>query len=136
MKKYGVKYFETYQKWYEVRANSPEEAKEKLLNAIMEGKEKGPDECINSGCEEAAEILEPEVKNIDLNRFLENFNREYEDLYGRSDYVAGYDEAVCAFDDFCKSHSEFVSEFVRKRGDFISSDREAAAFMFALDALT
>ena len=39
-------------------------------------------------------------------------------------------------DDFLKEHNDFVGEFVRYRGDFISSDREAAAFMFALESLS
>ena len=40
--------------------------------------------------------------------------------------------AITAFDEFLPTHKEFVGEFVKYRGDFISSDREAAAFMFAL----
>ena len=43
------------------------------------------------------------------------------------------DEAVNAFDDFAKSHGNFIKEFVQYRRDFISSDREAAAFMFAME---
>ena len=38
-----------------------------------------------------------------------------------------------AFDDFAKSHGNFIEEFVQYRGDFISSDREAASFMFAME---
>lgn len=46
--------------------------------------------------------------------------------------MAGQREATEAFDDFVKQHRDFVREFVNYRGDFISSDREAAAFMFTL----
>lgn len=69
---------------------------------------------------------------ININNFLEKFNEEYKFLYENNNQVAGYNEAVNAFDDFCKTHSDFVSEFIKFRGDFISSDREAAAFMFSL----
>lgn len=70
-------------------------------------------------------------KNINIKQFLKEFNEEYDFLY-EHDYVAGYDEAVEEFDIFAKKNSSFVCEFVKYRKDFISSDREAAAFMFAL----
>lgn len=75
--------------------------------------------------------------NIDLAAFLEKFNAEYEFLYEAGApgiYVAGYDEAVDAFDRFIKRHGEFVGKFADYRGDMVVSDREAAAFMFALDS--
>ena len=49
--------------------------------------------------------------------------------------MAGYEEAVNSFDEFVKTHGDFVGEFVKFRGDLVSSDREAAAFMFALDLM-
>lgn len=52
MKTYRIKYIEKYGKWYDVEANSMEEAKAKLLDDIMNGKVDGPEECIDSGCEE------------------------------------------------------------------------------------
>ena len=58
MKKYSIRYTETYQRWYDVEANSQEEAREKLLDAIMNGKERGPEECCDSGCKEIEEITE------------------------------------------------------------------------------
>lgn len=80
-------------------------------------------------------MKEGQAMNIDIDRFLEQFKKEYDFLYDNNDRVAGYHEAVSEFDEFVSSHKEFVSEFVRYRGDFISSDREAAAFMFALETL-
>lgn len=71
---------------------------------------------------------------MNINSFLEKFNSEYNFLYDNRDCVAGFSEAVDAFDSFLESHKSFVSEFVRFRGDIISSDREAAAFMFALES--
>lgn len=73
---------------------------------------------------------------MNINSFLEKFNSEYNFLYDNRDQVAGFHEAVNAFDSFLESHKSFVSEFVRFRGDIISSDREAAAFMFALESFS
>ena len=76
--------------------------------------------------------------NVRIDRFLEQFNKEYAFLYDNYDRVAGYNEAVDAFDDFIKDErrAAFVGEFAKYRQDMVTSDREAAAFMFALDALT
>ena len=70
--------------------------------------------------------------NIPMEKFHKDFNEQYEYIYDRKDNVEGYNEAVCAFDEFVKTHGEFVGEYAKYRHDFISSDREAAAFMFAM----
>lgn len=49
--KYYIRYYECYDKVYEIEAESREEASEKLLNSIWEGREKGPDNAYDSGCE-------------------------------------------------------------------------------------
>ena len=72
---------------------------------------------------------------VDIKAFSKRFAEEYEFLYDHCDNVAGYDKAVRAGDEFMKRHPEFVAEFARFRGDLITSDREAAAFMFALSSL-
>lgn len=73
---------------------------------------------------------------INIHKFLKQFEKEYEFLYEHQDRVAGYEEAADAFCFFLNSHFDFVCEFARYRGDVISSDREAAAFMFALEVMT
>lgn len=75
--------------------------------------------------------------SISIDRFKQRFDEEYAFLYDHHDNVAGYDEAVDSFDEFLKSEANtgFVRQFAAYRGDVVSSDREAAAFMFALDAL-
>lgn len=73
---------------------------------------------------------------VNMEQFLAQFDKEYEFLYDNYDRVAGYEEAVDLFDEFVQYHRDFVGEFVRYRGDYVASDREAAAFMFALDSLT
>lgn len=75
-------------------------------------------------------------KSLNIHEFLERFNKEYKFLYDHGDNVAGYREAVEEGDLFIKKNPEFVGEFVKFRGDIISSDREVAAFMFALYDMT
>ena len=77
--------------------------------------------------------INAEKKTLNIHEFLERFEKEYDFIYDHDDNVAGVREATAAFDEFLKTHKDFVGEFVRFRGDFISSDREAAAFMFALE---
>lgn len=74
-----------------------------------------------------------EKKTFNIHEFLERFEKEYDFIYDHDDNIAGVREATDAFDEFLKTHKDFVGEFVRFRGDFIFSDREAAAFMFALE---
>ena len=52
MQEYTIRYRETYQKIYTVKANSLKEAKEKLWEDLFEGREEGPKECIDSSMEE------------------------------------------------------------------------------------
>ena len=75
--------------------------------------------------------------NINIHEFLKQFNKEYNFLYEHN-FVAGQDEAIAEFDRLIKNENfaKFVGEFVNFRGDIISSDREAAAFMFALSYLS
>lgn len=75
------------------------------------------------------------TKHIPLELFAEKFKQEYNFLYETEDggkSVAGYYDAIKAGETFIHQHHEFVAEFIRYRRDFISSDREIAAFMFAL----
>lgn len=83
----------------------------------------------------AAKESNSRFHNISMEKFCEHFQKEYNFLYDCRGYVSGYDEAVSAFDRFQADHADFVREFAQYRGDVISSDREAAAFMFAMDSL-
>lgn len=73
--------------------------------------------------------------SINIHKFAEQFNKEYKFLYDHNDMVAGYDEALKEGDMFILEHGDFVGEFAKYRGDFISSDREVVAFMFALNEM-
>lgn len=72
---------------------------------------------------------------INIEEFSKKFSEEYKFLYDHEDRVAGYEEAVSAFDDALHNNENFkrfVSTFCEYRKDPITSDREAGAFMFAL----
>ena len=65
---------------------------------------------------------------------LKSFKKNYNELYEhKSARAREYMAAVDAFDMLLKISPNFINGFARWRGDAISSDREAAAFMFALD---
>ena len=70
--------------------------------------------------------------NVQMEKFLDMFNKIYNELYEAGDNVAGFKEAVSVFDKFAKQQPKFVGEFVKFRGDLITSDREAASFAYAL----
>ena len=74
---------------------------------------------------------------INIHKFLEQFNKEYDFLYDNYDNVVGYNEALAEGDKFIMNNKnkDFISEFVKYRGDFISSDREVVAFMFTMENL-
>lgn len=71
--------------------------------------------------------------NVRIEAFLDKFNEVYSELYEAGDNVAGFKEAVSFFDKFAEQQPEFIQKFVEFRGDFISSDREAASFAYALE---
>ena len=77
------------------------------------------------------------MKNVNIEKFNKKFMEEYDFLYDNHDNVAGYDEAVDAFDTMIKNENfkKFVWEFVQYRQDYITSDREAAAFMFTMESM-
>jgi len=70
-----------------------------------------------------------------LARLLNQFNKEYAFLYDNRDNVAGFSEAVTAFNNMTTEEKAVCNMFCKYRGDLITSDREAAAFIFALDAV-
>ena len=51
MAKFNVRYYECYEGYYEVEANSKEEAEEILRQKFYAGEENAPDTCCGSGAE-------------------------------------------------------------------------------------
>ena len=76
---------------------------------------------------------------VNFSEFIKRFCNEYDFLYKNHDRVAGFDEAVAMFDKYLEKDiggfKAFVSEYAQRIGDVVSSDREAAAFMFALESM-
>ena len=72
---------------------------------------------------------------IDINLLLMAFTAIYEELYNGVP-CRRYNELVDAGDNFITKNPELVGEFNRRRGDILSSDREVAAFMIAIEALS
>ena len=50
-KLYRVRYYECYERYYDVSTYSEDEAKEKLKEDIINGRENPPEECCDSGAE-------------------------------------------------------------------------------------
>ena len=71
--------------------------------------------------------------NIPIEEFSKVFSEAYAYCYENRDQVPGYGEALKFGDDFMKKHPDFVTEFAKYRGDYITSDREVVAFAFALE---
>lgn len=86
---------------------------------------------------EAVNNVEVQISDSEIQKILDKIEEEYKFLYDNRDQVAGYDEAVAAYDDFIQKPEfmEFVRRLVANRGDFFSSDREIGALMFVLDSL-
>lgn len=60
---FDIEYTETYANTYTVEAETFEEAIEKLLEDIMNGREEGPEDCVNS---DFKDVTEEEQKLVSL----------------------------------------------------------------------
>lgn len=82
----------------------------------------------------ASEWKKPENRIYDiLFEVLQIFRETYGLLYdGKYEGALRYSDAVDIFDRTAEENADFIGEFIRLRGDFISSDREAAAFIYAV----
>lgn len=83
---------------------------------------------------------QPAAPVVDLDKLEKLFGEHYSRLYRSHDDDESheYREAVKEFDNRSKNDPAFhalVDQWVQKMHDFISSDREAAAFVMALDEL-
>lgn len=69
---------------------------------------------------------------MNIHKFLQKFKENYNFLYDNDNRVAGYYEALDYGEKVMHEYPDFVREFVKFRGDVLSSDREVAAFGFTL----
>ena len=70
--------------------------------------------------------------DINIHRFANKFSDVYDFLYTHHDNVAGFAEAMEFGDWFIQSFPGFTHKFTDYRGDILTSDREVAAFGFAI----
>lgn len=73
------------------------------------------------------------LDNINMQALLDDFSKEYDFLYENNDNVAGYNEALAFGDAFIIENRDFVIAFAKYRCDILTSDREVAAFAFAIE---
>ena len=80
---------------------------------------------------------EVEVRGVKMRDLLKRFGEEYESMYRgeRRDLTVSYRTAVDEGDRLIREDKELVRAFVKHRRDIMSSDREVAAFYFAVNAL-
>lgn len=83
MKKYTIKYTESYEGFYEIEAETEEKAKEFLQCSIYEGKESGPENCYEEKMEvvDVEELPEKELRR-EGNLLLGTTRQIAEFLYG------------------------------------------------------
>lgn len=73
------------------------------------------------------------ARQIDeLNAVMERFAVRYDELYEKRDAIDDFSYALAVGDAFIQEHPDYVQAFNDMRGDILSSDREVAAFAFAL----
>ena len=66
-KVHAIRYSETYTRTYMVKGDSFEQAKDKLMDALMEGALDGPEECTGSEYVDITDSIDSDyLKNIDI----------------------------------------------------------------------
>jgi hypothetical protein len=65
-------------------------------------------------------------------KLLETFTNSYRWLYDNNDNFPLYKEYLKLGDELIEKFGDFVGEFAKFRGDYISSDREVVALVMAL----
>lgn len=107
----------------------------------MSGYEDRLNKTIKSEMKKFPKYAEDAKKALDdgdeIKKILNKYNQEYNFLYNNHDKVAGYEEAVRAWDEYI-NHPDFrelIGKVIKARHDMFTSDREIGALMFALDAL-
>lgn len=119
MGKYSIRYTETYQRWYDVEANSPEEAENKLIDAIITGKENAPEECCDSGVveiwdsEDGKNITEPHAD------YMELFCEALPDYSEGNVWCDGGMEILCKTESVAQAVADLLELLYRKDGEEI-----------------
>lgn len=77
---FELTYYETYEGTYTVKASNLEEAKEQLLEDIRNGRENGPDQCVDSGFREVEETETNDVNDEKWKELEDDLREWHENL--------------------------------------------------------
>ena len=117
MKKYSIRYTETYQRWYDVEANSPEEAEEKLTNDICEGRENTPEECCDSGVVEIWDSEDGKISTESHTDYMELFCEALPDYSEGNIWCDGGTEILCKTESAAEAVADLLELLYRKDGE-------------------
>lgn len=65
---------------------------------------------------------------FDMSNLYAGFNALYDEAYEASDEVEWFDRGLGVYEIVAQTRGEVLKDFVKMRGDFLTSDRECAAF--------
>lgn len=119
MKKYSIRYTETYQRWYDVEANSPEEAEKKLTNDICEGRENAPEECCDSGIVEIWDSEDGKISTEPHTDYMELFREALPDYSEGNIWCDGGMEILCKTESAAQAVADLLELLYRKDGEEI-----------------
>lgn len=119
MGKYSIRYTETYQRWYDVEANSPEEAEEKLTNDICEGRENAPEECCDSGVVEIWDSEDGKISTEPHTDYMELFCEALPDYSEGNIWCDGGIEILCKTESAAQAVADLLELLYRKDGEEI-----------------
>ena len=73
--------------------------------------------------------------NLCVTEAVKRYRNMYSKLYEAKSTVKDYDKAVSFGDKILSSEPDFINAFVQENGDFVSSNREAAALGFTVSGM-
>lgn len=96
--------------------------------------ERIPEFKINDSVDLVNDVL-TEKENVTIEEFCKQFSFDYNLLYESEEInkSLNYSDKVNIFDRCLHSFKDILTEYVKYEGDFISSDRESAAFIMAIE---
>ena len=65
---------------------------------------------------------------FDMSNLMSGFCALYDEAYAANDEVEWFDRGLGVYEIVAQTRGAVLTDFVKMRGDFLSSDRECAAF--------
>ena len=119
MKKYLIRYTESYERYYEVEANNPDEAEQKLLDDICEGREDPPERCYDSGCDEIWDSEDGKISTEPHTDYMELFCEALPDYSEGNIWCDGGTEILCRTESAAQAVADLLELLYRKDGEEI-----------------